>query len=198
MKKVVTIILVVFMFLLMLGACKGKEAGNPTPEVTKPEVKEEQKEESKEEEKTTVKEESEEEVDDTLRTTGFFEGGYISFTAENGWYIEEAAGDPGDYIYFIQSENNPGRIQMEYRTYNTLSELVESTAKTWEVENVEEITIKGIRYKLLTVDDEACFLFTSCGKFDEEKDDSVLIKVLYISLEDAMPFLETIETYEVE
>lgn len=86
---------------------------------------------------------------------------------------------------------------MEYRTYNTLEELTRSTAETWGVEEIGEMTINGFKYNVIKVDDEAYFLLTSCGAFDGQKDDSVLIKVLNITLDEAMPFLETIATHEI-
>ncbi len=135
------------------------------------------------------------EADDGPQTTGDFDGGYVSFTAEGGWYVADKAGAEDDPVYFIMNENMDGRIQIQSWTASTLGEHTANLAAQDGRSRNDDVTINGAKY-IVVEEEYRIFLRTSLGEFDEASKEVGCIDLTDFSVEDAMPFLETIKFRE--
>ena len=127
------------------------------------------------------------------------EGGYITFTAEDGWYVDSSTGSEGAMSYTIKYQDSLlDRIEIRLEKFSVLAEHVEWVeGSTMTGEFLDDMTIGGVTYKVYKMSDDMFNLYTSTGAFDEQKMGMVVI-ALGCDLETATPFLEAVSLHEID
>ena len=193
MKKAIVLLLAAMLSLSMFVGCGAKE--EPAPSVSVPEPSSESVPEPSPEQPSIPDETDEPEDSDSAQdqTTGLFECGFFAFTAKDGWYVHETYGQEGDLTYFVRLTDGKPYHEITIEPYKStaLELLLDGTAKTAGREIVDDVTINGAVYRVVTNNNSLIFLLTSVTAPDGTEN-SLMLKVDSFTLEEAMPLLETI------
>jgi len=208
MKKIIVILLVFLFGIFMFTACGGDV---PEPETKPPEettTAPEAKPDAADELIDSIEPEDTDEPTHFSEVTGPVDAGWIKFTLQGDWFIEdlrifdsgwkESEGwfDEEDDVRFkIKRRGQGGSIEFQFPfPYNSDSvlESAEKIAENWELDPPEEVTINGVKYLVVNNDDTLLWLLTTTGGFDLDSKDYFSIDLSFMSLEQAMPFLETV------
>ena len=193
MKKTIILLLVIILNLSMFVGCGTKE--DPAPSSSTPELTTESTPASApvSEQASMPDETDESENSVQAQTTGLFECDFFAFTATDGWYVHETYGEEDDLTYFIRiSDGEPyHEITIEPYKSTDLEMLLDGTAQTDGREIIDDVTINGIVYHVVTNNNSLIFLLTSITAPDGTEN-SLMVKVDSFTLEEAMPLIETI------
>ena len=211
MKKAIAILLVLMLSLSVLAACDDAEEPEPVAQVEEPDTPAASEPEPTPEPIPEPEPEPDEpEPDDPdepnhfSEVRGFVDAGYIQFSLEDEWFIEElrifGVGDgwkesegwfdEEDQLFFKISKGGGSNVQFQTSEYTPLQERADGLAEQHEAV-VEEITINGVKYLMVDTDPNV-YLLTSLGGFDLDSRDIVIITLWFTSLDWAMSFLETV------
>jgi hypothetical protein len=133
--------------------------------------------------------------------TGTFDAGYIRFTCENGWYVNDILeGSPrisGDRFYVMKEGNAIGVINISGMVDPIPKNRVDSllASATANAKRLDNTTVGGLEYMVLEMDHNGSKdyeYFTSVGGFDENKPGTIEILIQGFTLEEARTLLETI------
>ena len=197
LKKTIVLFVAVMLSLSMFVGCGTKEIPAPsvslpvqTPAQTPAQTPESTPESAPEQ--APIPDETEE-PEDSAQTTGLFGDGFFTFTAQDGWYVHETHGQEGDLTYFVRlSDGKPyHEITIEPYKFATVDFLLEGTAKPDGREIIDDVTINGIVYHVVTNNNSLIFLLAPATASDGTEN-SLMVKVDSFTLEEAMPLLETI------
>ena len=135
---------------------------------------------------------------DDFPKTGTIDTGYLIFTAQDGWYVDDVDTAWTPNHYRIKKEGKSfGGITIKVRSFTTLGQLLEDTANVINGEIIDDVTYNGVQYHAVKKSDDFFYLMTAQGAFNDDAKDPILIDLFSFTLEDAASFLETITIKDI-
>lgn len=120
----------------------------------------------------------------------FIDAEYITFTACDGWYLDEVKEIAGK-IYDLRRADDEWAYA-SFSAYEMSSPKEKIADAISGMERIDNIVINGVEYIVLENDSRMQHLITSRGEFDENATGAIIIKLQFVTIEEFMPVLETI------